>query len=162
MKSIFAVLITFSLFLLSCNLNTGVFEKNVAIPKQEWSSSFKPAFNFKIKDTTASYNLYIVLRHTDAYNFNNIWLNLHRRGPDTSYSHQLELTLANTKDNNSWLGSGMDDIWEIRTQINQSPIQFRHAGEYEFTLEQIMREDPLKHVLNVGVRIEKAINNSQQ
>ena len=56
----------------------------------------------------------------------------------------------------------MDDIWEIRTQINQSPIQFRHQGEYEFTLEQIMREDPLKHVLNVGVRIEKAINNSQQ
>ena len=29
------------------------------------------------------------------------------------------------------------------------------AGNYTFTIEQIMREDPLENVLNVGLRIEK-------
>jgi hypothetical protein len=28
-------------------------------------------------------------------------------------------------------------------------------GEYSFTLQQIMREDPLQHVLNAGIRIVK-------
>jgi gliding motility-associated lipoprotein GldH len=149
------------LILVSCNLNTGVFEKNTAIPRQEWQSSYKPEISFNIKDTSAFYNIYIVLRHSDAYNYNNIWLNLHRKGPDTSYTHQLEVTLANTKENNSWLGTGMDDIWETRTRINQTPIQFRRAGNYEFVLEQIMREDPLNHVLNVGIRIEKTMDNRQ-
>jgi len=161
LKNIFLFLVCSSLLLVSCNLNTGVFEKNTAIPRQEWSSSYKPEISFKIRDTTALYNIYLVLRHSDAYNYNNIWLNLHRKGPDTSYTHQLEVTLANTRENNSWLGTGMDDIWETRTQINQTPIQFRRAGDYEFVLEQIMREDPLKHVLNVGIRIEKTTGNKQ-
>jgi hypothetical protein len=30
------------------------------------------------------------------------------------------------------------------------------AGQYKLVLENIMREDPLKEVLNVGIRIEKA------
>jgi gliding motility-associated lipoprotein GldH len=162
LKSSFPFLITCLIFLVSCNLNTGVFEKNVAVPQQEWHSSFKPEISFKISDTAALYNIFVVLRHDDAYNYNNIWLNLNRRGPDTSYSHQLELTLANIKDNNSWLGSGMDDIWETRTQVNQAPVQFRRAGDYQFVLEQIMREDPLKHVLNVGIRIERVVEGNRQ
>jgi hypothetical protein len=34
-------------------------------------------------------------------------------------------------------------------------ISLRKKGDYTFTLEQIMREDPLKNVLNAGLRIEK-------
>ena len=49
----------------------------------------------------------------------------------------------------------MDDIYEHRVEIQQE-TRFTHPGVYSFTLEQIMREDPLKHILNVGVRIEKA------
>ena len=29
------------------------------------------------------------------------------------------------------------------------------AGRYKFILENIMREDPLKEVMNVGIRVEK-------
>ena len=38
------------------------------------------------------------------------------------------------------------------TYIN---FYFRKKGDYTFTIEQIMREDPLNNVLNVGIRIEK-------
>ena len=66
---------------------------------------------------------------------------------------QVNLQLANNE--KGWLASGMDDIFEHRIRITQVPFRFQKAGEYQFRLQQIMREDPLQHVLNVGLRIEK-------
>ncbi len=135
-----------------------LYEKDVAIPEHQWKASFKPEFKFIIKDTTVPYSVYIVLRHTDRYNFNNIWLNLSTRTPGDSVVQkaQYELPLANSE---GWLGSAasMDDLYEHRILITprNEPVYFRKAGEYTFIIEQIMREDPLENVLNIGLRIEK-------
>jgi gliding motility-associated lipoprotein GldH len=141
----------------SCSFPSDVFEKDVAIPGQQWESSFKPRIDFTIKDqdTTALYNIYLVLRHSDAYNYNNIWVQgtVRQPGDTATKTQRYDLTLA-TNDK-GWLGSGMDDIYEQRILI-QPETKFRRPGTYSFMLEQIMREDPLKHVLNVGVRVEKA------
>jgi len=52
--------------------------------------------------------------------------------------------------------SGMDDIYEHRISLtDKEPLYFNKPGDYTFTVEQIMREDPLKNVLNVGLRVEK-------
>jgi gliding motility-associated lipoprotein GldH len=133
-----------------------MYEKTVAIPQQSWKSSYKPVFNFTISDTTVPYQVYIVLRHTDKYNYNNIWINLYTLSPDKQQSKaQYELPLANN--NKGWLATAMDDVYEHRvalTPLNQG-IYFRKAGTYIFTLEHIMREDPLKNILNIGLRVEK-------
>jgi len=130
-----------------------LYEKAVTIPKHEWNSSFKPSFDFTIKDTSTPYRLFLVLRHTEKYNFNNIFVNVYVKGPgqDTTQKIQQDLVLA-TNDK-GWLASGMDDIYEHRIQLG--PDQSLKAGNYSFTIEQIMREDPLENVLNVGLRIEK-------
>ena len=47
----------------------------------------------------------------------------------------------------------MDDIYDHRIQLG--PEQSLTAGKYNFIIEQIMRENPLNNVLNVGLRIEK-------
>ena len=93
----------------------------------------------------------LVLRHTDAYNYNNIWIrgSVRQPGDTASRSQRYDLSLADNE--KGWMGSGMDDIYEHRIEI-QHLTKFDHPGTYSFTLEQIMREDPLKHVLNVGVR----------
>ncbi|MEJ0106658.1 MAG: gliding motility lipoprotein GldH [Bacteroidota bacterium] len=129
-----------------------LYEKNVTIPKHSWSSSFKPEFTFTIADTSAIYQLFLVLRHTEKYNFNNIWINLYSQPPgDTIHKAKYELPLA-TNDK-GWLGTGMDDIYEHRIPLTDpQPLK---AGNYKFVLEQIMREDPLENVLNVGLRVEK-------
>jgi len=147
------VLLSFCCLCLAACTNLGVYEKDIAFKKQEWPGSYKPSFSFSISDTTASYQIYLVLRHTDAYNYNNIWMKFTRKGPDTSYTQQVDLRLATN--GQGWLGTGMDDIWEHRIPITQAPTVFRKSGVYEFTLEQIMRQDPLRHVLNAGLRVEK-------
>lgn len=141
--------------LVCCSCETiNVFEKNVSIPNHEWSNTFKPEIEFEITDSTALYNIYVVIRHTDAYRYNNIWLNVHTQMPgDTTLKQRLDLRLAT--DDKGWLGSGMDDIFEHRILITKSPQQLRN-GLYKFRLEQIMREEPLQYVMNVGIRVEKA------
>jgi gliding motility-associated lipoprotein GldH len=141
----------------ACSIPSDVFEKDVALPQQQWESNFRPTISFDIsrEDTANLYNVYLVLRHTDAYNYNNIWIRGSVRQPgDTAVrSQRYDLSLADNE--KGWTGSGMDDIYEHRIEI-QHLTKFDHPGTYSFTLEQVMREDPLKHVLNVGVRIEKA------
>lgn len=130
-----------------------VFERNIPIPGQEWQSSFKPSVDFIITDTLSSYNIYVTLRHTHAYNYNNIWLNISYQLPgDTLSTQRVNLLLANEK---GWLGTGMDDIYEVRQLITSQPFRFKKSGQVIFTLEQIMRENPLKHIMNAGIRVEK-------
>ena len=151
------LLMTCCFYLLACSPPSGVFEKDIALPGQQWNSSFRPTISFDIgdSDTAYRYNIYLVLRHTDAYNYNNIWIRgtVRQPGDTASRSERYDLELATNE--KGWLGSGMDDIYEHRVEIQQE-TRFTHPGIYSFTLEQIMREDPLKHILNVGVRIEKA------
>lgn len=141
--------------LASCTKND-FFEKNLPIPGREWNYSFRPSIEFEITDTVPAYNIYVVLRHTNAYAYNNIWLDINYILPgDTARREQVEVQLASNE--RGWLGVGMDDIFEIRKLITPQPYRFRHAGRAIFTLQQIMRENPLSGVMNAGIRVEKAL-----
>jgi len=137
----------------SCE-ETGLFEKVVFMPKQEWAYDNKPYFTFDVKDTTSSYQVYFLIRHSDAYEYNNIWINLSSQMPGESIqqNQKFEIPLATA---NRWLGSGMDDIFDHRVLLYREPVKFRKPGSYTITIAQDMRVDPLKQVFNVGLRLEK-------
>ncbi len=121
-------------------------------PQHKWSASEQPSFTFTISDTTTRYNVFVVLRHSDAYHYNNMWVNITTIPPgDTAQTIRANLKLG---DNKRWLGNSIDDIVEHRILINTNPVRFK-AGNYKFILQQIMRENPLPEVLNVGIRVEK-------
>jgi gliding motility-associated lipoprotein GldH len=129
-----------------------LYEKTVTVPGHAWQSSFRPSFEFIITDSTTPYNIFLVLRHNEKYNFNNIYINLHITAPgeDTTTIVRRDLTVAT---NEGWEGTGMDDIYEVRLPLAEKfPLK---TGKYKFAVEQIMREDPLDNVLNVGVRLER-------
>ncbi len=152
MKALFIFFI--SVVFTSCIYDTslGIYEKLVSFPTQQWNTANLPTFNFKISDTTSFYNIYILLRHTDAYAYNNIWLNVTAIAEgDTAKTQQLNLKLG---DNKQWFGSSMDDIIEHRILITQNPVKLK-KGNYTFILQHIMRDDNLQDVLNAGIRIEK-------
>jgi gliding motility-associated lipoprotein GldH len=130
-----------------------IYEKTVAFPNHNWKSAERPSFTFEITDTTTLYNIFLVLRHEDAYSYNNIWVNLTVKGPADTITIRREFILGNNR--KGWLGSGMDDIFEHRIPFNNKPTPLR-KGKYVFTLQQDMREDPLDYVMNAGVRVEKA------
>ncbi|WP_301923241.1 gliding motility lipoprotein GldH [Ferruginibacter sp.] len=151
---IFVAIMGISTWLAACT-RLDVFEKNTVIPNNQWSFALQPSVDFVIADTTASYNVFIVLRHTDAYRYHNLWLNVGTQAPgDKTRFNTFELVLGT--DATGWQGTGMDDIWEVRKLITNGPVRFNKAGNYRFTLAQIMRENPLPNIMSVGIRIEKA------
>lgn len=133
----------------------GTFEKNVEIPKHEWSYSNQPEIKFNVTDTVSVYNVFVSLRHTDAYAYKNLWLYISTQQPgDSTFSKErFELTLQNQ--NGEWIGTGMSDIWEVRCPLFTN-IRFTRQGTYTIRLQQTMRDNPLMHIMNAGIRIEKA------
>lgn len=146
--------LVFSLFaFFSCN-ETGLYEKVDFIPKAEWKSNYTPEFTFEIKDTSSKYQVYFIIRHTDAYEYNNIWVVLTSKIPSDTLerSERFDIQLANDK---GWLGSGMDDIFDHRVLLYREPVRFEKVGTYTVRFKQDMRINPLKHVYNIGLRLEK-------
>lgn len=133
------------------------YQKSVTIPHYQWDYKFNPSFKVDITDTAALYNLYFIIRHTEAYPFSNIWLTVYTKQPgDTTFSEaRIEIPLAETS--GKWLGRGMGEIWEQRMPMtrNDDPMIFKKPGTYEIKFEQNMRVNPLPEVLQVGLRVQK-------
>ena len=145
-------ILTASLF--ACCNTIDVYEKTAPIPLHKWSSSNRLSFSFIATDSLAYYNIYFVLRHTESYHFNNIWIDITSLIPEKKpQTQRLNVQLANA---NGWLGSAMDDIIEQRVLLFSHPVRFA-KGHYTFSLQQVMREDPLQNILNAGIRVEKVV-----
>src|SRR5215218_9012852 len=124
-KQSFLFVFVLCLTLTSCK-QMALYERLQNIQKAAWSEQQVPSFTFDITDTTAAYNVYVVLRHTNQYPFRNIWLNVGLQQPGDTLRHQpFELQLA-ASDN--WLGTGMDDVYEHRALLFSQPVRFSKSG----------------------------------
>jgi gliding motility-associated lipoprotein GldH len=148
------VLFFILIFFIGCKVKPE-FEKSKVIPAGKWNNNVVAKGDLTITNTNAFYNLFVVIRHTDAYSYNNIWLQvLFANGKNKVIDQKVEMPLAN--DANGWFGVGMNDIWECRHKINTNPIKFTEPGEYNFSVQQIMRDNPLLNVVSAGFRVEVA------
>ena len=141
----------FSLLSIASCKQLDVHEQTINIPHKKWQADLVAQGDFIINEN-ANYNVYVVLRHTDAYEYNNIWLNvgLQKEGEEMKFNKE-NITLSN--DANGWDGVGMNDIWEVRKIIARIPLK---KGTYKTSVVQIMRQNPLLNIMNVGIRVEKA------
>ena len=141
------------LSLAACDPNR-VFEKNVDIPDYVWNYQDPVAFEVAIEDTTAIYNLYVNVRHTNFYPFSNMWVMVTTVFPDgETLEQRLDLELAD-KDG-KWFGDCLGDICDVQL-ILQEKAYFNQVGTYTFRFNQIMRMDDLPAVMSMGLRVEKA------
>ena len=149
-------LVCSAIFLPGC-MPSPYYQKDFTIPRNEWSTQYKPTFKFEITDTASVYNLYFIIRHTEAYPFSNIWIRVHTKQPGDSVfeKSRLEIPLADAA--GKWLGRGMGEIWEHRLRLTHEgdTAILRKAGRYTIRLEQNMRINPLPEILQVGLRVEK-------
>lgn len=153
MKRISLLVLPLIILTAACD-KVDLYEKSVAIPGHSWKSNFKPSVEFDITDTTSLYHVFVVLRHSDAYRYKNCWINLISEPPGAK-ADTVRMNLILGNDEKGWLGKGMDDIFEHRILFNAEGLRFMKTGHHKFTLQQIMRDDPLDHVFNAGIRLEK-------
>ena len=131
------------------------YQKVETVPQNAWSYNFKPKFTFEITDTTAGYETYFIIRHTQAYPFSNLWLWLYIKTPGDSTVRRERVNVPLAQSNGKWLGNGMGELFQQQLRLNLDSVSFKKPGTYQITVEQNMRVNPLPEVLNVGMMVKK-------
>jgi gliding motility-associated lipoprotein GldH len=145
----------FTLLIISSACDTKkVYDSNFTLPADGWKNNSAVVFNdVLISDTTALQNFYIKVRNADDYRYSNFYLFLTTKLPNGKLSRDtIEIKLAGL--NGQWLGKGFGHFKDNQVLIRKA-MRFPASGKYEFTLEQAMREELLKGIANIGIRIEK-------
>ncbi|WP_423148685.1 gliding motility lipoprotein GldH [Rubrolithibacter danxiaensis] len=151
MPARFLLLCFFALSLTACTDNF-IVDTSQAISNRNWSYIEKVKIPVTIEDVNQKYNLYINLRHTADYKYSNIFILIHEIRPDKKrITLRKEFKLAYP--DGEWLGSGSGNIYTYQLPFREN-YTFPEKGTYVFEMEQNMRDNPLREVTDVGLRVE--------
>lgn len=139
--------------LFSCQGNT-VYDEVVSVNNGNWDKNEAAHFEVEVKDTAAYYNFYLSVYNTTNYRYSNLYVFLTTEFPNGNKSRDtIECTLADPS--GKWLGKGWGNVKESGILL-KSGLQFPMSGKYQFFIQQAMRQDTLKDIKRVGIRLEKS------
>lgn len=158
MKSINSLVLSVAFLILalsSCQDTITVVDSNFEFSRGNWSYTEKVSVPVNIDTADIDYNLYFNMRHTSEYKYSNIFILIHTISPDgkkTTERREFKLAMPDGE----WLGSGSGNLYSYQLLFKKK-YKFREKGKYIFELEQNMRDNPLDHVTDAGLRVEKAM-----
>lgn len=149
------ILLLISTFLFSCEKLDTYYKIN-SIKNATWNIHNTQDFTFQIEDTSAEYHHYFVLRLDDGYDFSNLWVKILVKKPDSDAFTDSFLEEFMLYDKNGYsFGEQQGTFWNYKLSVNNKKLYFKDSGEYTIRLQQIMREDDLNAIMNIGWMIEK-------
>ncbi len=147
-----AILLITAIIIASCDPGR-VYDESREIPPAGWHKDSAAVFVTEMNDTVSTYDFYINLRHTTDYRYSNFYLFLNTFFPNQSMARDtIELILADKT--GEWQGSGFGSIKDLQVPVRKN-LRFPVSGIYRFEIEQAMRQDTLRGISNIGIRIEK-------
>jgi gliding motility-associated lipoprotein GldH len=148
-------------FVCSCDSNR-VFDEYKSVPNQ-WHKDSIISFNVIPPDSINSYNLFVNLRNTNEYKYNNLFLIVEIDYPNGKIlKDTLEYKMADP--NGKLLGTGFTDVKENKLWYKGfvKPFIFNESGEYKIKIQHAMRQngqvngiENLVGITDIGFRIEK-------
>ena len=140
------------MFYISCN-TSAIYDANLTIPEEEWLSTMPAYFTVDVEDTLTYNTLYLRISNTVNYKYQNIYFFVTLSLPNGQVARDtVNCDLANNY--GEWYGKGMG-----KTKTLQFPYRtnflFPYTGTYKFYIEQAMRDDTLKGIKAIGLKIEK-------
>lgn len=150
-------------FIFACEPQGVVFNESKAMDSSYWNSDETVQFTIPQLDSLKSYNLFLNIRNTNDYKFNNIFLIVSMDFPHgKSVVDTLEYRMANP--DGSWMGHGIGSMKESKLWYKQN-VQFLEEGTYTIRLNQAMRNigeaegvRKLEGIADVGLTIEESSN----
>ncbi len=148
---IMALLLAFT----GCSDPKRVMDESISIANHNWIYGNKIKFDVDIQDTQAAYNLYLNVRVTSAYRYSNMFVLVYQSQGPTKKATTTRYELKLASPTGEWLGKGSGSMYSYQIPFKQQ-YRFPVAGKYHFEIEQNMRDNPLRSVSDVGLRVEKA------
>lgn len=135
------------------------YEETLDLPETGWSYQDSLLATFHIADTNAIYNLYLELDHLTDFPYQNFYVRLRTDFPDgQQLSEQLSLELAGK--GGGWLGDCNSTSCSLQIPIQQGAY-FNQSGNYQLTVEQFSRRNPLPGIQSVHFMLEKTEERRQ-
>ena len=151
MRSIYPAILMMIL-MVSCD-SSRIYEKFKKIDQYVWKADDIKKFEVPITDTSLNYQVYINIRNSSKYEFRNLWGFFTIKAPNGQTKRDtFEIILANEL--GEWRGSGLGNVNSVRQQYFRDPVKFPVRGIYTFQIQQAMRKEDLKEILDVGLRVE--------
>lgn len=159
MKFQFSIILLLAIAFTSCD-DAYVMSETYDFESAKWQLDQPVKFSFHPPDTVNDYNLFINLRNSEKYAFNNIYLISQIKFPEgKTVVDTLEYLMANPQ--GRFLGSGSRDVFENKLWLKEG-VRFRESGNYELILSHATRKNgevngvtELEGILDVGYSIEK-------
>ena len=107
-----------------------------------WNTDSIVSFEFDNIDTISSHDLYLMVRHTTNFKFQNLFL-------FTNFENQQDtLELFLSEKSGRWLGKGFGEIKELKIRIKEN-VNFKENQDQIFSVEQAMRYEDLEKIINL-------------
>jgi gliding motility-associated lipoprotein GldH len=153
-KVISLLSVVLALTITSCN-NNAVFQDSVEMKKTVRHYNEPAEFEFSMKDSINHYDMLVNIRNGTDYAYNNMWLFVTYEYPnDSILTDTVECPLAYS--NGEWIGSGIGDVVDNLVMFKQD-VRFPRAGNYKVSIRHGMRNDDLKAVHSIGLRVQRAL-----
>ena len=133
----------------SCR-QTDVYNEFNTLPRNGWFKRDVQRFTPESPDSTGRYDLYLTLRHNGDYAYRNLWLFVSYTGADGEQkTDTVNCELAD--EFGRWSGGGWGSYYQQELLLDDC---FRVVGkEQEVTIQQAMRDDRIRGISDVGIRI---------
>ncbi|MBT0607861.1 gliding motility lipoprotein GldH [Aequorivita echinoideorum] len=143
----------------SCESKT-VFSETQAL-SGHWGEDETLLFTIPQLDSLKKYNVFVNVRNTNDYKYNNIFLIISMNFPHgKTLTDTLEYKMAYA--DGSWMGQGITDVKENKLFYKEN-VTFFEDGNYTLTVNQAMRNNGsvegvtrLEGITDVGISIEEA------
>lgn len=129
-----------------------VFSEFHSFSKAEWGQNDILKFQVPVYDTLSYYDVFLELRNNNDYPFRNIWLFIDSESPNGEVrSDTLNAELADIY--GKWYGKGIGVYtYSFPYELH---MQYKDTGTYVYSIRQGMRENPLKGISDIGLRVSK-------
>jgi gliding motility-associated lipoprotein GldH len=153
------------ILLFSCNSND-IYFRYQTLPAAGWEKDSALLFVVTVLDTVATYNVSVNIRNTSEYPYQNFWLFINKEhetrvgvSNDTIFVSRNKIFTDTVNfyladDSGKWLGTGVGAAFDMPVLIEEN-VKFSAAGSYRYKIYQGMREDMLKGIRDIGLRVEK-------
>ncbi|MDR3061674.1 MAG: gliding motility lipoprotein GldH [Dysgonamonadaceae bacterium] len=122
------------------------------IENAHWNKNTVYNFVVNMTDTVNTYNIFLEVRNKESYPFRNLWLFVDLRTPEGKLRKDtVNCELADAM--GQWHGKG-SNLHTLSFPFDQG-FRFRIPGTYVYSVKQGMREDELKGISDIGLRVVK-------
>jgi gliding motility-associated lipoprotein GldH len=146
------VFLTLSLGFMACR-EDHIFHEIKEVDQEGWLHEEPVLFNTNISDTSALYDVSVILDHLKTYPFENLYLRITQEAGQESQTDTLTFDIMNRE--GYYKGSCDGESCRMEARVYDQ-IRYLQPGPLTFTLEQFTRKDTLKGINALGLVIRKS------